>query len=87
MTEHYLVKQTLVPPQGHTQRNEGEALYNNFTRIIHDHLLKKETIKKDSSPKVYRCMIKNQLEKDGFAILAKIIVNGSPQLGGDDTGI
>ena len=29
-------------------------------------------------------MIKNQLEKDGFAILTKITINGSPQLGGND---
>ena len=78
------MKQTLVPPQGHTQCNNGEASYNNFTRIIRDHLLKKETIDKDSSPKSYRYMIKNQLEKDGFAILTKIIINGSPQFGGDD---
>ena len=29
-------------------------------------------------------MIKNQLKKDGFAILTRIIINGSPQIGGDD---
>ena len=63
LTEHYSVKETLVPPQGHTQRNEGQASYNSFTRIICDHLFKKETIEKDTSPKAYICMIKNQLEK------------------------
>ena len=29
-------------------------------------------------------MIKNQLEKDGFKILTRIIINGSPHLGDDD---
>ena len=39
LTENYSVKQTLVPTQGHTQHNEAQASYNNFTRIIRDHLL------------------------------------------------
>ena len=84
LTENYSIKEILVPPQGHTQHNEAQASYNNFTRIIRDHLLKTETIKKSMSPKVYKCMIKNQLEKDSFEILTRIIINGSPQLGGDD---
>lgn len=38
LTEYYSVKESPVPPQGHTQHNEGEASYNNFTSIIRDHL-------------------------------------------------
>ena len=47
-------------------------------------ILKKGAIDKEISPKAYTCLIKNQWNKDGFDILTNIIVNGSPQLGGDE---
>lgn len=52
-----------MSPQGNTQRNKGEVFYNNYTRIIRDHLLKKETIEKDTRHKVYSCMTKNQVKR------------------------
>ena len=53
-------------------------------RIARDHLLKQNTIGSDTRPKASRCLIKNQLKKDGFNILGNIIVKESPQLGGDN---
>ena len=82
LTEKYSAVETLVPPPGHTQRNQGMEAYKNFTRVLRDHLLKKNTINKDVCPKAYKCLTKNQLQKDGFDILTRIIVTGSPQLGG-----
>ena len=76
--------EVLVPPMGHTQRNQAICAYENFTRVLRDHLMKKETIDKGTSPKAYRCLMKNQLTKDGFNLLTKIIIKCSPQLGGDE---
>ena len=58
--------------------------YENYKRVLRDHLLKKDTIDKETSPKAFRTLTKNQLNKDGFDILVKIIIKGSPQLGGDE---
>lgn len=58
--------------------------YENYTRVLRYHLLKKETVGKGTSPKVYRCLTKKQLNKDGFDILTKSITKRSPQLGGDE---
>ena len=82
LTETYSAVKILVPPPGHTQRNQGLEAYKNFTRVLRDHLLKKNTINKDVCPKAYKCLTKNQLQKDGFDILTRIMVTGSPQLGG-----
>ena len=73
----------LIPPLGHTQRNQAMCAYENYKRVLRDHLLKKDTIDKETSPKAFRTLTKNQLNKDGFDILTKIIIKGSPQLGGD----
>ena len=80
----FLAMETLVPPLGHTQRNQGMSSYKNFTRVLRDHLLKKEIISKETSAKAYKYLIKNQLDKDGFDILTRIIIKGSAQLGGGD---
>ena len=58
--------------------------YENHTRLLRGCLLKKGTIDKKISPKVFRTLTKNQLNKDGIDILAKIIIKGSPQLSGDE---
>ena len=84
LTEYYLAKNVLVPPTGHTQRKDGMNAYNNYSRVLRDHLIKEGTIDKENCPIAYKCLIKNQLNKDGFEILTKIIINGSPQLGGDE---
>ena len=52
--------------------------------MLRDHLLKKVTIDKETCPKAFRTLTKNQLNKDGFDILTTIITKGSPQLGGDE---
>ena len=51
--------EVLVPSMEHTQRNQAIYTYENFTRALRDHLLKKETIDKGTSPKEYRCLTKN----------------------------
>ena len=57
--------------------------YENYTILLMNHSLKKDAINKETSPKSIRTLTKNQLNKDGFYILTKIIIKGSPQLGGD----
>ena len=58
--------------------------YENYTIVLRDHLLKKDTIDNETRPKVFKTLTKNQLNKDGFDILTKIILKGSPQLGRDE---
>ena len=84
LTDTYSAIDILVPPLGHTQRNQGMMAYRNFTRVLRDHLLKKDTINKEVCPMAYKCLTKNKLEKDGFDILTRIILKGSPQLGGEE---
>lgn len=57
--------------------------YENYTILLMNHSLKKDDIDKETSQKKFRTLRKNQLNKDGFYILTKIIIKGSPQLGGD----
>ena len=61
--------------------------YENYKRVLRDHLLKKDTIDKETSPKAFITLTKNQLNKDGFDILTKIIIKDSPQLSGDETDL
>ena len=58
--------------------------YENYTIVLGDHLLKKDTIDNETRPKVFKTLTKNQLNKDEFDILTKIILKGSPQLGRDE---
>ena len=74
----------LVLPLGHTQRNQAMCSYENYKRVLRYHLLQKDIIDKEKIPKAFRTLTKNQLNKDGFDILTKIIIKGSPQLGGDE---
>ena len=74
----------LVPPLGHIQRNQAICVYENYKRVQRDRLLKKDTINRKTNPKAFRTLTKNQLNKDGFDILTKIIIKGSPQLGEDE---
>ena len=74
----------LAPPIGHTQRNQGMNVDDNYTRVLWDRILKKYTINKEASRRVFRTLTRNQLNKDGFDILTKIIIKGSPPLGGDE---
>ena len=82
--ETYSIKDDLVPPLGHTQRNQGLEAYKNFTRVLRDHLVKETTIDKTKCPKAYKCLTRHLLNNDGFDILLNIIQKGSPQLGGDE---
>ena len=68
----------LVPSLGHTQRNQAMCAYENYKRVLRDHLLKKDTINKETSQNAFRSLTKNQLNMDGFDILTKIIIKGSP---------
>ena len=74
----------LVPPIEHTQRNQGMNTDENYTTVLRDRLLKKYTINKEISSRAFRTLTRNQLNKDGFNTLTKIIIKGSPQLGGDE---
>ena len=59
-------------------------IYENYTRVLRDHILKMYTINKETSSRAFRTLTRNQLNKDRFDILTKIIIKGSPQLGGDE---
>ena len=74
----------LVPPLGHTQRNQSINDYENYTRVLRDHLLKKYSINKETRPRTFRTLTRNQLNKDEFYILTKIVIKYSPQLDGDE---
>ena len=67
----FLVFDILLPPHKHTQRSQETSAYKNYTRVLRGYLLKKENIGKGTNPKGYRCLTKNQLNKDGFVILTK----------------
>ena len=58
--------------------------YENYTIVLRDHLLKKDTIDNETRPKVFKTLTKNQLNKDGFDIPTKIIIKDSPQFGGKE---
>ena len=58
LTATFSAQEKLIPPKGHTHINQAMNAYKNFTRVLRDHLLKKDTISKESSQKVYTCLIK-----------------------------
>ena len=69
----------LVPPLGHTQRNQTMCAYENYNRVLIDHLLKKDTIDKETSPKTFRTLTKNQLIRTDLiylpTLLSKVVLN------------
>ena len=56
---------------GDYDKLQGEFSVFDILVPPHKHLLKKENIGKGTNPKGYRCLTKNQLNKDGFFILTK----------------
>lgn len=77
-------KLLLIPPQGHPYCDEIALAYNQFSRVLRDFLFNPSTIKQIESPNVYRTLLSNKLERDGFHLLWLIISKNSPQLGGHD---
>ena len=63
----------LVPPLEHTQRNQAMCAYENYKRVLRDHLLKKDTIDKETSPKTFRTLTKNQLIRTDLIYLPKLL--------------
>ena len=61
----------------------GQAAYKHFTRIVRDHITKKEKIDNEKSPNVFKIILRQQMNKYGFTILLKIIQAGSPYLDGE----
>ena len=59
LTSAYSVAVVVLPPVGHTSRSQVVAAYNNFARVLRDHLIKKGTIDKEQRPKAYKCLMKN----------------------------
>ena len=84
LTNTCLAMEVLVPPLGHTEINQEESANKNFTRVLRDHLLKREFTSKETSHNTHAWLIKNQLDKDGFGIITRIIIKGTPQLGRDE---
>ena len=82
LTSTYNIKDIVTPLIGHTQYAMGQAAYEHFTRIIRDHITKKETIDNEKSPNAFKILLRQQTNEDGFAILTKIVQAGSPHLGG-----
>ena len=83
LTSTYNIKDVVTPPIGHTQYAMGQAAYEHFTRIIRDHITKKETIDNEKSPNAFKILLRKQTNEDGFAILMNIVQAGSPHLGGE----
>ena len=70
----FFASDVLFQPLGYIQRNQAMCAYENYTRVLRDHLLKKDTIDKETSPKAFRNLENNQLNKDGFDIRTKTIL-------------
>ena len=74
----YSISDILIPPICHTQHKEGNASYEKNAGVLHDYLLKENTTRKEKAPKAYKTLIQSQIEEDGYIILTKIIIDGSP---------
>ena len=74
--KQYLAMETLVHPLGHTQINQGISPCNNVTKVLLDHLLKKDTSNNERYLKSYKRLIKNQLDQNKLYILTRIIGDG-----------
>merc|ERR1712155_404 len=72
----------LIPPSGHPYFTEISQAYIQFSRVLRDFLLNANTIKKLDSPRAYRVLLVNKLQRDGFQLLWQITYRNSPQLGG-----
>ena len=83
LTRRFDPESFLSPAQGHPYFTEISQAYVQFSRVIRDFILKNNTIKKDVSPKAYRVLLRNELQRDGFQLLWIITYRNSPQLGGN----
>lgn len=57
---------------------EISQAYVQFSRVIRNFILKNNTIKKDVSPKAYRVLLTNKLQRDRFQLLWIITYRNSP---------
>ena len=80
---YYSSEADIVPPHGHTQRNQGMNAYKQFGAILLGHLKKEETIDASKSRTANTSLKENVMMDDGFKVLWTIVQNSSPQLGGD----
>ena len=78
--KQYLAMETLVHPLGHTQINQGISPCNNVTKVLLDHLLKKDTSNNERYLKSYKRLIKNQLDQNKPYIPTRIIGGGGGSL-------
>ena len=83
LTPSYDPRISLIPPVAHTQHQEGDEAYKQFSRELLDYLLDNDTIQRKNAPQIYQYYAENQMEEDGFLLLTKIVVKASPQLGGE----
>ena len=83
LTPSYDPRTSLIPPVAHTQHQEGDEAYKQFSRELLDYMLDNDTIQRKNAPQIYQYYAENQMEEDGFLLLTKIVVKASPQLGGE----
>ena len=82
LTNAFYPEQQLIPPTGQPYFTEISQAYMQFSRVVREFLLLGMTIKKNNSPKAYRTLLTNKLQRDGFHLLWIITYKNSPQLGG-----
>ena len=80
-TSTYNIKYISTLPIGYSQYTMGQATYEHFTRIIRDHITKKEAIANYKSQISFKIILHQRTNEDGFKIPMQIFQAGSPHLG------
>ena len=76
-----------VPRLPRTYFNLCNQAYFHLNRILRDHSLKRNVISSVLAPKLYNTLTCYNIDDDEFNILQKLVLTGSPQLGGDERDI
>ena len=84
LREHYEPKLTLVPYSSTpTVLNNCKSIYASLSKIMFNHLIRKDVINQEKCPKSYELLKVHQNGiKDGFQLLYTIVQQQSPHLGG-----
>ena len=77
-------KSKLVSPLAHADYNLCNPAYFHLSRILRDHLLKRNVVSSISAPKSYNTLTRYKIDDDGFNILQKLVFTGRSQLGGEE---
>ena len=78
------IKALLIPPTAHSDFHLCNHAYSQLSRILRDHLLKRNTISSVLAPSPFNTLTEYKIEDDGFKILQKTVFTDSPQLRGEE---